>query len=150
MIDIKETSQKDAYSLTEIYAKENVEYKKYFTAFSNFSCLDQVINQCQKDLFYTLRFQNEICGIYFLRGFDEGYLIPSFGVYVAERFSGLGLAKLALNAAITKLKERNIKCMMLKVDKQNTRAYKLYTKTGFFLHATCDNTGQDILYLDLP
>ena len=149
MIDIQETSKCDAYALAHLYDKDSLEYREYFTAFSNFTRLVYVIDHKQKDLFWTMRFQNEICGMFFLRGFDEKYSIPSFGVYVLERFSGLGFARSALNNAIDIVKSMGIRCLMLKVYKENKRAYKLYTDFGFTLHDVCPDTGQDILHLKI-
>jgi len=149
MINLKVTSRNDACILAAGFEAERAEYTKHFTAFSNYNNLLSIIEKKRKDLVWTIRFQNQISGIYFLRGFDEGYCIPSFGIYVMEKFSGSGIARFALNDAIQKVQSMQIKHLMLKVSKKNIRAYKLYTEIGFVFNRRCPDTGQDILYLDI-
>ncbi len=80
-----------------------------------------------------------------LRGFDVGFERPSFGVYIAERFAGNGLATLAVQYALSWCRIHRISAVMLKVHPANQYARKVYEKAGFQFLEVCPQTGHDIL-----
>ena len=73
--------------------------------------------------------------MFFLRGFDEKYSIPSFGVYVLERFSGLGFVE-RLNNAIDTVKSMGIRCLMSRYTKK-TNEHINYIPILALLYMTC-------------
>jgi ribosomal-protein-alanine N-acetyltransferase len=84
-----------------------------------------------KDLYYVLTDGDEIIGYGMLRGWDEGYDIPSLGLVIhpAERGKNLGeLLLLFLHAAAGRLGANKIR---LKVDADNKQAIALYKKCGY-------------------
>jgi ribosomal protein S18 acetylase RimI-like enzyme len=72
-----------------------------------------------------------VAGYAMLRGWDDGYAVPSFGVCVhpALRDCGLGHSLLAL--AIREAKRAGAAKMRLTVYKDNARGVHLYTRYGF-------------------
>ena len=69
--------------------------------------------------------------MYMLRGFDEGYKIPSLGIIIHPNYRGFGFGKLMLNMAIIEAKLIGCKKIRLTVDEDNIIAKKLYKKAGF-------------------
>ena len=66
-----------------------------------------------------------------LRGFDDGYEIPSYGVWVSSKFSNQGLSTLTLYHSFAFCKLNGIKTLMLKVHPENKIAKDLYESQGF-------------------
>ena len=74
-----------------------------------------------------------------LRGWDEGYAVPSFGVYVHQSARRQGVAAALLNWAIEAANTRGAEQVMLKVYESNASARVVYEKAGFtFTERTAD------------
>ena len=84
-----------------------------------------------------------------LRGFDEGYTTPSYGVYISSRFNNKGLAALTLNHAISTCKFLGYKKLRLKVHKENIIAFKQYKKYGFVQTGFDDRISNIVMHKDL-
>lgn len=84
-----------------------------------------------KDLYYILVEGARILGYGMLRGWDEGYEVPSLGVAIhpGERGKGLGKALMCfLHAAAQRRGARKVR---LKVYPDNQNAIRLYTRLGY-------------------
>ena len=84
---------------------------------------------------------------FFLRGLDAGFARPSFGIYVASQYRGIGLARCCLDAAVYQCSLLNVKEIFLKVDIANSTALRIYTKYGFQEESRNDSTGE--IYMSL-
>lgn len=84
-----------------------------------------------------------------LRGFDEGFSRPSYGVFIAEAFSGKGLGQRALLESIEWCRASGVKSIMLKVSSANERAARLYLNAGFVPCGVCERTGHTMMELQL-
>lgn len=84
-----------------------------------------------KDLYLVAVCADEVLAYGLLRGWDEGYAIPSLGIAVhpTARGTGLGMAFMRyLHAAAA---NRGAKSIRLKVYPHNTKAKSLYEKLGY-------------------
>lgn len=84
-----------------------------------------------EDLYFGAFLDGRLIGYGMLRGWDEGYLIPSFGVAVGITYRGLGVGRLLLRYAISMARGRGAQTMMLKVHPENSSAKHLYESEGF-------------------
>ena len=84
-----------------------------------------------------------------LRGWDEGYDTPSFGLVVSAGSQGREVLTIALESA--KLIARLAGCerMMCKVHPDNTAAVRGALKNGFVPHRDEPESGNMIYYLAL-
>ena len=131
-IEIKELKLEHVPHLVEKLSQESLEYLKHYTAFelTNEKFIS-LLTKASKDKYFGIFFGDEIVGFYMLRGFDEGYKIPSYGVIILSKFSNKGLSKLTLYHAFSLCRINNIKKLMLKVHPENTFAKNLYESLGF-------------------
>ena len=83
-----------------------------------------------------------------LRGFDTGYLVPAYGVWIAPNYSNFGLAKLTLAHTYCICKANNISQLMLKVHPENVIAKRLYEKAGFQKTSFDNKTGTTNIWKD--
>ena len=89
-------------------------------------------------------------GFYMLRGIDEGFDAPMYGIFIAEEFSGLGLARLSLAHAESMCRLNGWPNLLLKVDPENTRAFGLYAASGFRFLRNDPATGNQVLSKPIP
>src|ERR1700722_17301529 len=59
-----------------------------------------------KDCYCVAFLDNVMVGLVMLRGWDEGYDIPSFGLFVDHRYHGLGLGRMLTDYAMIEAKRR--------------------------------------------
>ena len=101
---------------------------------------ERVCRSGGKDLYLAAAVNGEVRAYGMLRGWDEGYAIPSLGIAVhpAARGTGLGAAFMQyLHAAAA---ARGAKSIRLKVYDRNTRAKALYERLGYV--SAGDSDGQ--------
>ncbi len=131
-IEIKELKLEHIPNLVENLSAESPEYLKHFTAFElSEKVFANLLSNAVNDKYLGLFYGEKIVGFYMLRGFDEGYEIPSYGVIILSEFSNKGLSKLTLYHAFALCRINKVKKLMLKVHPENTYAKKLYESFGF-------------------
>lgn len=96
----------------------------------------------RKDQYFGVFVDGVLAGYAMLRGWDEGYAIPAFGVAVAARYRGLGLGRALLRHAIALATELHAPAIMLHVHTGNPGARRLYESEGFTFEAEPDARGQ--------
>ena len=84
-----------------------------------------------KDRYYISFLDGAMVGFAMLRGWDEGYEVPSFGVFVDHRYRGLGLGRVLTDYAMIDAKLKGCSKVRLTVYESNVRGWRLYTSLGF-------------------
>jgi RimJ/RimL family protein N-acetyltransferase len=83
-----------------------------------------------------------------LRGWDNGYEVPSYGVLIDEKYNGYGLTRLSLKLAKSICKLRHVPRIMLKVNAGNKIAKRLFEEAGFNQTGVDARTGNLIYHFD--
>ena len=149
-IEIKQIGLEHASTLAKALANEKSDYLKYFTPFEfSLQSITNIFTQMVKDKFFGIFVNEIIVGFYILRGLDEGYDIPSYGVWISSKFSNKGLSKLTLYHAFSFCRINGISKLMLKVHPKNTTAKKLYESLGFEQTGFDEKNGNYIYYKTL-
>ena len=108
------------------------DYSRYFTPFQfTPRVLETILSTATKDRYNLIRVDERVAGFYMLRGFDEGFQIPTYGVWISPDFGRLGIGRLTLDHAISTCRLMGVKELMLKVHPENSVAKNLYEKSGF-------------------
>jgi GNAT superfamily N-acetyltransferase len=102
----------------------------------------------RRDRYYLTFFSDRPVAYSMLRGWDEGYAVPSFGGGTHPALRGAGLGHHLLAHAVAQAQAAGAARLRLTVYKANVRAVGLYAKFGFFL--TDKNEKELIGLLDLP
>jgi len=84
-----------------------------------------------RDRFYVARYRGQMAGYLMLRGWEEGFAVPSFGGCVHPAFRGRGLGQALLAHAIREARALAAPRLRLTVYKANARAVHVYRKFGF-------------------
>ena len=86
-----------------------------------------------RDLYFLAVDDDQVIGYAMLRGWDEGYEVPSFGLCVLPARQGEGLGGRLLDYALQRARQRGSERVMLKVNNDNDPARRLYESRGFEL-----------------
>ena len=94
-----------------------------------------------KDLYYLLVEREKILGYGMLRGWDEGYQIPSLGLAIHPSARGQGLGKILMDILHLLALRRGADKVRLRVRANNERALHLYKSLGYVLNEYTQQTG---------
>jgi ribosomal protein S18 acetylase RimI-like enzyme len=83
------------------------------------------------DRYYVALFTGQIVALCMLRGWDEGYLTPSFGILVDHRFHNRGIGTRVTEFAISEAEALGCHQVRLSVYASNEVALRLYASLGF-------------------
>lgn len=84
-----------------------------------------------KDLYYLLVEQDQVLGYGLLRGWDEGYQIPSLGLAIHPAARGQGLGKMLMDILHFLAFRRGADKVRLRVRANNEKAMNLYKNLGY-------------------
>lgn len=84
-----------------------------------------------KDLYYMQKIDDQISGYGMLRGWDEGYNIPSLGILIHAEFRGKKLGEKFMGFLHQCAERKGAKQIMLRVYPENVKAVSLYEKMGY-------------------
>ena len=131
-VEIKEIQSEQASTLSALILSAPKDYTKYFVPFSfEEDSIKKIISDAVNDKYFGIFINDDLAGFYMLRGFDQGYEVPSYGIWISDKYSGLGLLKLTLQHAITFCKLNGLKKIMLKVHPEHTIVKNIYENFGF-------------------
>ena len=91
------------------------------------------------DFYALLLWCKDAIGYGFLRGWDEGYEIPSLGIYVVDAHRGHGAAKALMEYLHHAAKLRGASCVRIRVYPDNARALRFYRKLGYHFLSKMEN-----------
>ena len=86
------------------------------------------------DLYYILVEDGRVLGYGMLRGWDEGYAIPSLGIAIHPSERGKGLGKAFMHFLHAAAGRKGATQVRLKVHPDNTAAVALYEELGYTFH----------------
>ena len=122
----------EAGEVSEMLRASRPEYAAHFNPFDfDETSVRAQLERARKDRFWGMRSGGKLAGFFMLRGFDQGYERPAFGVFIAEPFARRGLARRALAEATQWCEENGVKEIMLTVYGENTVAMRIYEEAGF-------------------
>jgi ribosomal protein S18 acetylase RimI-like enzyme len=100
-----------------------------------------------KDFYCVMLQDNNVVGYGMLRGWDEGYEIPSLGIALDPSVRGQGYSRILMNFLHDTARKRGADKVRLKVDPKNRAATELYRSLGYIFEAP---SGQHLIgFLDL-
>jgi ribosomal protein S18 acetylase RimI-like enzyme len=100
------------------------------------------------DLYYLLVDGGQVLAYGLLRGWDQGYEIPSLGIAVHPEARGRKLGELMMHFLHTAARRKGARQVRLKVYSENVSARSLYVKLGYRFDTAAED-GQLVGRLDL-
>jgi [ribosomal protein S18]-alanine N-acetyltransferase len=99
------------------------------------------------DCYYLLIENEDVIGYGILRGWDEGYEIPSLGIAIDPRLQGGGLGRFLMGFLHLAASRRGAERVRLKVFENNLQAVALYRSIGYQFET--DRRGISVGFLTL-
>lgn len=139
----------DAADVDALLSNDSVAYQKHFVPFASDEVIADVLQRAQRDQFWGIRLDGRLVALSMLRGLDDGYPMPSFGVYVAQAFAAKGIGTLALKLAITWCRLNDCRDIRLSVHPENVFAVRLYEEQGFKFTGEISRRGHHVYRMRL-
>lgn len=138
----------DAPAIAGFMRSQPPEYLRFFYAFGkDESEISRMLSTVKTDVYAGVFWQENLAGIFMLRGWDEGYEIPSFGVLIAEKYRGKAMLTLTVDAAKMICKLSGISRIMAKHHPDNTPLRHI-SRMGFYQTGIEESTGNMIFHVD--
>jgi hypothetical protein len=145
---IRQLDESDAAALSGFMRSQSPEYLRFFYAFnSDEAALTELLSNAEKDVYSGVFWQGELIGVFFLRGWDDGYEKPSFGVLIGEKHRGRTLLHLTVDAGKVICKLKGINQYMVKIHPDNVPLANV-GRMGFYETGVEESTGNVIFHLD--
>ncbi|MBA2341060.1 MAG: GNAT family N-acetyltransferase [Pyrinomonadaceae bacterium] len=149
-LEIRSLKPRDAPELSAMLRSQQSEYARFFHPFSfDESTISSVLSNSHRDVHTGVYLREQLVVFFMLRGWDEGFEIPAFGILVDEKHRGHGLEILSLETAKVICKLRGASRMMLKMHPENISAKGVARKIGFFHVGEESGSGNIIYHCDL-
>jgi ribosomal-protein-alanine N-acetyltransferase len=100
---------------------------------------EKLANYDGEDLYYLMMCGKGAIGYGMLRGWDEGFGIPSLGLAIHPAYRGKGLGLLFMHFLHAAAQCRGANSVRLTVSKSNVSAIRLYEKLGYELDLDTDD-----------
>ncbi len=91
----------------------------------------RIAHYAGRDLYYAAICGEQIVGYGMLRGWDEGYDVPSLGLAVHPQSRGMGIGKLLMHFLHAAARCRGATQVRLKVHRENEVALAMYQRLGY-------------------
>jgi GNAT superfamily N-acetyltransferase len=142
---ITDLQAQDVVEIRRLIDADDVDYRRYFVAFDvDAAVLGETIARAQRDRYWGIRTNGRLISVFMLRGLDEGYAAPAFGVYVAQSHASKGIARLALQFAIAWCRLNGCDEVMLSVHPDHAAAVHIYEQSGFQFTGNSSSRGHNI------
>jgi RimJ/RimL family protein N-acetyltransferase len=140
----------DASALSEWLRAQPPAYARFFHPFGydELAVADALARQ-ERDVFMGLFWGEGIVGFFMLRGWNEGYEVPAFGILIDEQYRGCGLEMAALDTAKVICRLRNVSRLMIKMHPDNISAKGVARKTGFSQTGVDEASGNLIYHYEI-
>ena len=111
---------------------------------------DNICNHQGKDLYYGVFSGDDILGYGMLRGWSDGYDVPSLGIVISWKVRGLGLGKMFMSFLHSAERNRGAKSIRLTVLKENVVAKSLYESLGYTFSESGDSFVGELVFNRRP
>lgn len=98
------------------------------------------------DLYYIVTEAGRVVAYGMLRGWDEGYQVPSVGIAIHPQDRERGIGRVLMHFLHAVARSRGAKRIRLKVYRENTVAIKIYQSLGYSFE--CSDADEIVGFLD--
>jgi RimJ/RimL family protein N-acetyltransferase len=139
----------DGPCLSRMLQRQPEDYIRFFNPFPfDEKSITEMLQHCVRDLYYGIYLNQEIAGMFMLRGWDAGYEVPSYGVVIDQNYSGLGIGRVTIEISKVICRLRGAPRLMLKVHPDNHAAKHIYEQADFIQTGIDSRTSHIIYHYD--
>lgn len=125
--------QEDLPALGTLFDENNVpEITRHFHPFP-LSCgsAREILKEDSMDHYFGIFCGAQLAGFSMLRGWDEGYDVPSFGMFVSVHSQNKGIGSKLLDLTLKEAGKMGCRKIRLSVYEDNDKAHHMYESRGF-------------------
>jgi RimJ/RimL family protein N-acetyltransferase len=97
----------------------------------NYDSIFSILSNKKNDKYKIVIYEDRVIGYGILRGWDEGFEIPSLGIMIDKDFRGIGLSKTIMKFLESTARIMGAKKIRIVVHKDNQVAYNLYKSLNY-------------------
>jgi RimJ/RimL family protein N-acetyltransferase len=147
---IRSLESTDACKLSAMLLDQHHAYVHFFRPFDfDEVTVGGILRERRRDVYMGIFWGEDLAGFFMLRGWDDGYEVPTYGVLIDEKYCGIGFAPLSLRMAKIIGKAAGARRIMLKVDPDNACAKAVFERARFVFTEAKDERGRLIYHFDL-
>jgi len=136
-ITIEKLSENNIMTLYYLFQRNDFQSENFYPHPFTLDYLSYAIKS--KDAYFIMTWNQTAVAYGLLRGWEEGYDIPSLGVTVDKNYRRLGLGKFMCRFLHAYAEFRGCKAVRVRVYKTNEVAKSLYDELGYKFHVDVDN-----------
>jgi GNAT superfamily N-acetyltransferase len=149
-VEIRSLNTAHASDIYNLMLQSDPDYYRYFTAFEvNREVIAGFLTRAKRNQYLGFFIHDTLVGFFMLRGLDEGFKVPSYGVFISEKYQSFGLARLSVTYAVSFCRMNHLDRLMLKVHPLNVYALQLYREFGFVETHVDPSNNNLVLYKDI-
>jgi ribosomal-protein-alanine N-acetyltransferase len=132
-VDVREVGPTDYENLARFFEENNLGVvTRHFHPFPlTPRSAETIACASHRDRYYVASQVDRVVGFSMLRGWDEGYAIPSFGILIDHRFHRRGIGRQLLEYTLDEARKLASSRVRLSVYASNHAALHLYESEGF-------------------
>ncbi len=139
----------DAAAIADFLRRQPPEYIRFFYAFgADEAAIGEMLAATEKDIYSGVFWQENLIGIFMLRGWDAGFEVPAFGVLIDEKYRGGAIMRLTLDTAKLICRLSDTKKLMAKIHPENVSP-RGARRLGLHQTGTEESTGNIIYHMEL-
>jgi RimJ/RimL family protein N-acetyltransferase len=139
----------DAALVSHMLLAQPPQYARFFYAFEfSEEKIAQLLAGKIKDVYSGIFWRDELVAIFMLRGWDAGYDVPSFGVFVVEKYRGGTFMRIALDVAKLTCRLSGARRLMATIHPDNVSP-RGASRLGFVQTGMNNETGNIVYHMDL-
>jgi ribosomal protein S18 acetylase RimI-like enzyme len=129
----RSTGPTDVHALTDFFVRnDRPEITRTFNPFPLTAATAALIVQInRKDRYFIAEAARTIVGLAMLRGWDEGYVVPSFGIVIDHARRGTGIGQHLMRFTIDQAVRMDADRVRLTAYASNQRGLALFQRVGF-------------------
>ncbi len=148
-LSIRQLEPADAAAIAGFMRSQSNEYLRFFYAFgSDEAAIAEMLSASKRDIYSGIFWQGGLIGVFMLRGWDDGYEVPSFGVLIDEKYRGGAFMRLTLDTAKLICRLSGAKRLMAKIHPDNVSP-RGARRLGLHQTGVEESTGNIIYHLEL-
>jgi ribosomal-protein-alanine N-acetyltransferase len=146
----RELTSADEPALTAFFAANNrADIVRNFHPFPlDAASATRLCREPRKDRYFIFEESGAVFGLAMLRGWDEGFAVPSFGILVHHAHHGKGIGRALTEHALAVAGEMRVPRVRLTVRADNARAVHLYESMGFHTSETLSD-GRLVMFAEI-
>lgn len=146
---IRSLTAQDASIAAEFLQAQDREYMRFFYAFgTEENALSNIFSAAERDVYSGIFWRGRLAAVFMLRGWDEGYEVPAFGVVVDQKYRGGAFMRLALDSARLISRLSGAKRLMAKIHPNNVSP-RGASRLGLRQTGVEESTGNIIYHMEL-